>query len=137
MPGTPKQPASYSSFQSAGVFDYAVFTVGAKVSTAINVAVQLQDANANNVLVPVHLKAYLSDNADGSTITATTPSGGVVIGTNGLILDTPVASKVFNCVVNNLTGKIDLTITQSSTHTFYLVIVGPMGNLFVSGPIAF
>lgn len=133
-----KGPSKLNPFKSAGAFDLVTFTIGAKSGTTINVGLQLltdegQTLDASNG--PVGFHAWLSDNTDGSTITATTASGGVAIGTNGLALPI-VASKDFN-LVSNQAGLIDLNIIQSSTHNFYLAVQLPTGRIVVSSVIAF
>lgn len=113
----------------------ASVTVGTKVSTTINALVQLKDAAGTNMAVRGSVFAYLSDNSNGSTITATVPDGGVVIGTNGLAIPV-VAAEAFQ-LVSGATGLVDLNITHSGSHTYYLVVVLAQGTLAVSGAIAF
>lgn len=141
-----KVPAKDNPYKSAGVFSQAVFAVNAKVSTTINVGVTLKDemfglmpaSTATPAGAPIRLKAYLSDDAAGNNLTATTPSGGVAIGTNGVILNQAVSGKTFDILVPSTTaGLFDLSITHSSTHNFYLCIETPTGEIVVSPVIAF
>lgn len=135
MPGVMKRAAQYSPFRAACAANRASFTIGTENTNAINIAVQLQDANANNAYEHVSLFCYLSDDANGNSIATSAPTGGVVIGTNGLAIPV-VTNKAFQ-VTSESDGSFDLTITDSGTPTFYLVLVMPDGSLVVSGAITF
>lgn len=113
----------------------AKFTVGAEAANAINVAVQLYDRdNGNEIDERVGLAWYLASNATGDAI-ATAPTGGIAIGTDGLLLEW--TNNVSGWVVSEADGDIDVTITDSGTPTMYLVLVAPDGKLYVSGAITF
>lgn len=113
----------------------AKFTVGAEAANAINVAVQLFDRdNGNEIDERVGLAWYLASNATGDAI-ATAPTGGIAIGTDGLLLEW--TNNVSGWVVSEADGDIDVTITDSGTPTMYLVLVAPDGKLYVSGAITF
>lgn len=115
----------------------AAITVGAEGSNAINVAVQLKgDKNQVAISARRHVRAYLSGASTGATVAGTAPNGGCVIGTNGAIIASITANKVFD-IVTDAAGRFDLTLTDSGTPTFYLVVVMPNGRLVVSGPITF
>ncbi len=113
----------------------AAITVGTETANVINVAVQLQDANGVNLAVRGSVMAYLSDDANGDSLVATAPSGGVVIGTNGLAIPL-VAGKAFQ-LVSEANGALDLNITETGAKTCYLVLVLPNGKLAASGAITF
>lgn len=102
----------------------------------INVAVQLEDwLNQNEMGERASIFAYLSDDANGDSIAATAPSGGVAIGTDGLLIPV-VANKAFQ-LISEADGDIDINITEADQDTWYLVLVMPNGRLVVSGAIAF
>lgn len=111
------------------------FTIGAEAGNVINVAIQLVDAKGAARAVHGGLLAYLSDDANGNSIVATAPSGGVAIGTDGLAIPL-VAGKAW-LLVSEADGDIDLNITEAGAKTCYLVLVQPDGNLRVSGAITF
>ncbi|MGD0708281.1 MAG: hypothetical protein ABSA51_07495 [Anaerolineaceae bacterium] len=109
--------------------------VSTKSGNVINVAVQLRDANQNALANAIVLEAYLSDVATGKTVTATAPDGGVAIGSNGGCIPL-IANKCF--LLNfETTGLLDLNITNSTSVTWYLVIIFPTSGFIVSAPIAF
>lgn len=111
------------------------FTVGTQAGDVINVALQLNDANGVALAVRGALYAYLSDDANGDSIAATAPDGGVAIGADGLAIPL-VADKAF-LLVSEADGDIDLDIEESGADTWYLVVVLPNGKLAVSGAITF
>lgn len=113
----------------------AKFTVGAEAANAINVAVQLIDReNGNEIANHVGMAWYLSGDANGNTV-ASAPSGGIAIGTDGLLLEW--TNNVSGWVVSEADGDIDVTITDTGTPTMYLVLIAPDGKLLISGAITF
>lgn len=67
----------------------ASFVIGAEGGNVINVAVQLKDGNGADLAVRGKVRAYLSDDANGDSVTATAPDGGIAIGTDGVFIGTP------------------------------------------------
>lgn len=132
MPG--KIPAKASPYASAAV-GIASMVVGAENTNVINVAATLKDANNHALGQRVSVFAYISTDSHGDNVTASAPSGGVVIGTNGVAIPL-VAGKAFQ-LISKSDGTVDLNFTEAGTPTFYLVIVLPDGSLAVSGPITF
>lgn len=113
----------------------AKFTIGTEGTNAINVAVQLFDRlNGSEVSERVALDWYLSSDANGDAISSA-PTGGIAIGTDGLLLEW--TNNVSGKVISESDGDIDVTLTDSGTPTFYLVLVMPDGKLYVSGAITF
>lgn len=113
----------------------AKFTIGAEAANAINIAVQLYDRlNGSEVSERVGLAWYLSSDANGDAISAA-PQTGTAIGTDGLLMEW--TANVSGWVVSEADGDIDVTITDTGTPTFYLVLVMPDGKLYVSGAITF
>lgn len=132
-----KQPAKLNTFESAGVFNIVSFTVGAELTNAINVAMVLKNANGRTLDEVAVFRAYLCDAATGQGgVTATVPDSGVAVGTKGDILASLVTNKMWelSCDVD---GGIDLTITHSGVHSYYLLVIDPMGNVHASPVIAF
>lgn len=127
-------PRKENPFLGAHI-DNVGITIGAEGSNTINVALQLRDANWNDLTECGHIVAYLSDNADGSTITGTVPTSTVAIGTDGLIIPL-VTDKVF-LLVSEADGDIDINIIQTAGQTYYLVLCLPDGRIQVSDAIVF
>ena len=112
-----------------------VFTIGSEAANAINVAIQLTDRkNGGDISERVALMWYLASNATGDAI-ATAPDGGIAIGTDGLLIEH--TNNVAGMVVSEVDGDIDVTITESTAKTFYLVLVAPDGKLYPSSAITF
>lgn len=115
----------------------ASFTIGAENTNAINVAVQLKsDKSQLAITSRRHVRVYLSGVNTGASVVGTAPNGGTVIGTNGVIAVSLTANKVFD-IVTDASGRFDLTLTDSGTPTFYMVVVMPNGRLVISGAITF
>jgi hypothetical protein len=130
-------PARQSAARAFNQFGLTNFLVGAKSGNVINVAVQLQDARGQTLRSLAHAKCYLSDNSDGSTLTATASTSPFAIGVNGVLLDITTTGKVFS-VVSNASGQFDVNITQTAGGTNqYLVVIHPAGGITVSPIIAF
>lgn len=111
-----------------------VFTIGAETANVINVSVQLRNADNQNLATRRHILAYLSGASSGASL-ATAPSGGVAIGTEGLLIE-PVDNRAFR-VLTNASGVFDINITDTGTPTMHLVLVFPNGSIQVSTAITF
>src|SRR5438105_521520 len=107
------QPAKQSAAKAYNAFNLASFTIGAKASNTINVAVQLKGARGENVGQICLPDAYLSDNADGSTLTATVPTSTLAVGTNGVIIGVGSTNKAVRLLTNS-SGQFDLNIIQTA-----------------------
>jgi hypothetical protein len=73
----------------------ATITVGAEGTNTVLVTIQLTDATGADMAVSAGVLAYISDNADGSTIAATAPNGGWAITTDGLLI--PIVANKAAC----------------------------------------
>lgn len=114
----------------------ASFVIGSETGgNTINVGIQLEDADGNALAARASVYAYLSDDADGDSIAATAPSGGVAIGTDGII-DEVTAGKSF-FLHSEADGDIDIDIVEAGADTWYLVVVLTNGLHVVSGAITF
>ncbi len=113
----------------------ATITVGTESANAINVAIQLTDANGADMAVRSSVRVYLSDDANGDSIAATAPTGGIAIGTDGVLEETTADKAGF--ATSESDGDIDITITDTGTPTFYLIVVLPNGKLAASDAITF
>lgn len=117
--------------------DPVIATPGAENSNAINVGIQLRTVGGGaDLAVRGAVYGYLSDDANGDSIVATAPDGGIAIGTDGLLIPI-VAGKAF-LLVSEADGDIDVTITHAGgAKTLYLILVTPRGKLVASAAIAF
>lgn len=71
----------------------ATFVVGAEGSQTINVAIQLKNRAGVDMAVRSKVLAYLSNDANGDSLATNAPSGGVAIGTDGVLIPkTPVVA---------------------------------------------
>lgn len=130
-------PAKDAAARSFDIFQMAAFTIGAKMTNTINVAVQLQDALARSIAESAVCRVFLSDAITGLGITATALTSAIAIGTNGFILDTPVSEEMVD-VQTDAQGRFDLNLIQTASPvTYYMVIVAPDGSIIVSGAITF
>jgi len=114
----------------------AAITVGAEDTNVINVAIQMLDYdNQNEVNERVQVGFYLSDDANGDSIAATAASGGIAIGTDGLMIEW--TDNKAGVLVSESDGDIDIDITETGADTWYLILVMPDGRLVASGAITF
>ena len=113
----------------------ATFTIGTEADNVINVAIQLLDGAGNEMAQRSGIMAYLSDDANGDSITGTGPSSESAIGTDG-VLGILLAKKIY-FLVSESDGDIDIDITETGDTTWYLVLVMPDGHLVVSDAIDF
>lgn len=81
--------ANHSPFVAAA-FDHAVFSIGAEAANAIAVSIQLaflDNQGAVAIGERAAALAYLSGDANGDSVISSPPSGGVSIGTDGLLIE--------------------------------------------------
>ena len=113
----------------------AVFTIGSENTDVINVSVQLKDLTGNNIAIVAGVQIYLSDNSNGSSLSASSPSGGIAIGTNGILL--PIITDKYATVISTSSGVFDINITEITAKTFYVVVLLPLGKLVISSAVTF
>ena len=136
-PGLAKQPYKNNPFEGNQVGSKVVWTVGAKSGNVINVAAQLYSGDLKEY-VPVCVGFVFSttlSTTGGNGITPTAPSGGIAIGTNGLLL-TEITNEAGD-VITNASGQFDINVTQTTGTTFYLYLLMADGSLAVSPALAF
>lgn len=129
-------PAKISEKESpyfANLVSLVTMTVGAKVTTTINVACVFKDANNQAIAEKFGFKWYLSSDAAGLVIAAA-PSSGIAIGTNGLLIEE--VADVAGLGITTATGLLDVTLNDSGSHNFYFNVVLPSGKVVTSGIIA-
>jgi len=115
----------------------ATFSIGAEGSDIRVVSVQLKTAAGVDIAHRGAVQAYLANDANGDAIASATPSGGVIAGTDGLMLPSGGDSKKIFGLVSESDGDIDVSIEDTAGSTYYLALVLPNGKLAVSGAIVF
>ena len=91
----------------------ATFVIGAEAGNVINVGVQLNDADGTALALRGSIQAYLSDDANGDSLIATLPDGGIAIGTDGLLV--PVAQVMADGIV--VDGDLAISATPEEFKT--------------------
>lgn len=111
----------------------AVITVGAEASDARAIAVQLKDANGDNIKEVTHIELIMLLNAAGTDFVATGGSTGIAIGASGNLL-TIVAKKLFRAQTT-AAGLLALTWTDTGTEAAFLGVRLPNGNIIISSAL--
>lgn len=136
-----RQPFASCPFET-GRWNQIDFTIGSEADTGtstgtsnqVSVSCQFKDG-IKEIAEGVTGICYLSDDANGNSIAATAPDGGVSAGTDGA-LEALVAGKVF-LFTTEADGDLDINIIKSTADVYYLVFVAPDGKRIVSGAITF
>jgi hypothetical protein len=113
----------------------AAITVGAENTNVRAIAIQLKDANGNDINYAEIVTIYVFADATMQALATTGGSTGIAIGTDGTILNTVLAKKIFT-VVSEADGDIDLTWTDTATESVVLGIRMPSGRIVLSSPFA-
>ncbi len=111
------------------------FEIGREASDVINVAIEMR-VGGQAVNERARGEFYLSDDANGDSLTATAPSGGLAIGTNGVILSEHSSGKHFTAI-SEADGSIDINIRHAGAKTWRLVAVMNDGRITPSAAIRF
>ena len=109
----------------------ATIVVGAEAANVRLITIQLTDGAGADITVRQVVTVVVLLDANGDAIVTTGGSTGIAIGTDGAILATVVAKKVF-LVVSEADGDIDLSWTDTGTEVAYLGVVLPNGKLVIS-----
>lgn len=132
-PQAAKQAAAYAYC----LFNMVTFTIAAKATNTIKVTLQLKDARGQVLSRIAHLRMWLSDNADGSTLTATATTSALAVAAKGLLLFVDVTGKMAS-FVTDATGALDINLIQTdTTKSYYLCVQMPDGSVSISPVIAF
>lgn len=98
-------------------------------STVSDVSIQLSDLGNKAISQSPIFDVWLSDSAQGTGLTATTPSGGFAAeASDGTIWQTVTASKAIRAQPN-ASGFFGLAITDSARTNFYVCVQNPMTGL--------
>lgn len=130
-----KHAPAPKEFGSVGELYTASFTIGAEAANVINVAIQLKDISSSDLATRATLIGFLSDDANGDSVTATGPSTESAIGTDGVL--TALVTKKVYLLTSESDGDIDINITEAGAATWYLILVMPDGRHVASGAITF
>ncbi len=126
-------PAIHSGFKTIEM-DNVIFTVGSEVANVINVSLKLRNGD-EDLTQRVAINAYLSDDANGDSISSLAPNGGIVTGVDGVYM--PIVNHLTSRMVSEANGNIDIDMTHSAAKTWFLVLVLPSGEIVVSSAIVF
>jgi hypothetical protein len=130
-----KGTAKVGKLKAANIDTMSVaFTVGTEATNAINVAMQFYDGAGKELTERKAVHWWLASNAAGDTI-ASAPSSGIAIGTDGTLIES--VNNVSGILITEADGDADVTLTDNTTGTWYLVIKLPSGSLAVSSAITF
>ena len=113
----------------------ASFTVGSESGNAVAVAIQLKDFAGNDLAVPASVTSYLASDSAGLDVKASSVTTETAAGTDGS-LAVLAAGQVYQ-LTSETDGDIDITITDSTADTYYVVVVLPNGKLAVSAVATF
>lgn len=103
-----------------------------ELGNAIAVTIQLKDSTGSNMAAKRLLEVWLSDTAEGVDCT-TAPDGGITL-ISGTLMQAVVANKRLR-VLTDATGKVVLSLSESSYGTFYVNVLS--GNEVVSLAVEF
>ncbi len=113
---------------------WATITVGAEDTNVRAITIQLFNDEGAEVTSRRVVDILVLADANGDAIITTGGSTGIAIGTDGAILATIVAKKVFR-VISEADGDIDLTWTDTGTEVAYLAVVQSDGSLAISSAL--
>lgn len=111
----------------------ATIVVSSETSNDVTIDIQFTDAEGNDMATPVAVPWYLADDVAGLDPATAAPDGGVVIGTDGALIES--VDNLSGLIISEADGDVDLISTDSGTLTKYLVLVMPTGALVISGAI--
>jgi len=128
-------------FASADLGGVRVAAVSAEAANARTVSLQLLDRENRDLAMRAGVWGYLSSDPNGDVLEPHSATLTIAGGTDGIVVPNAAANAAGHSAfwaISEADGDIDLTITQTSgADTFYVVIVLPNGELFVSPAIAF
>lgn len=111
----------------------AAITVGAEVSNARAISIQLKNGYGRNIKFAGEVELVVLLDAAGADYVATGGSTGIAIGAQGK-LQQSIAKKRF-WARSNTSGVIALTWTDTGTEAAYLGVILPTGEQVISAPL--
>jgi hypothetical protein len=112
----------------------ASITVGAENTNVRALTIQLKDGAGKDLAHAEIVTVYVFSDATMQAL-ATGGSTGIAIGTDGTILNTVVAKKIFT-VISEADGDIDLTWTDTGTESVVVAVRLPNGSMILTAPFA-
>jgi hypothetical protein len=109
--------------------------VSAEDTNVVDVAIQVNDGAGTAMAARMGFLMYLSDDVAGDSIVATAPDGGWAIDTDGL--EIPLIANKASYFISEADGDIGISVTETGTDTFYLIVVLPDGSLVASDALTF
>jgi hypothetical protein len=115
---------------------FATVSPSAEDGDVVTVTIQLYaDAQGARALENVaSVDFWLSDDSGGDGVAATAPDGGIAATTGG---DNQVVAGKSGFLTSDATGAIVITVEESGSDTFYLVLRLPTGRVIVSSALTF
>ena len=107
--------------------------VGTEAANVINVAIQMKNLDEQDMAAACAVPFYLADDVVGLDPATAAPDGGIVIGTDGAMIEW--TGNLSGLLVSEADGDIDIDMTDAGVMTKYLVLVMPDGSLVVSAAI--
>lgn len=115
--------------------------VSVEASNARVASLQLLDREGREMTSRAGVFGYIASDATGDTLEPHSATLTIAASTDGFIVPNAAANVAGHCAffgVSEADGDLDISITQTSgVDTFYVVIVLPNGELWVSAPITF
>jgi hypothetical protein len=112
----------------------ALIVVGDEVANVRAITIQLRDAYGKDIDYQEIVDIFVVGAANLNAIITTGGSTGIAIGTDGAILETRVAKKIFQ-VASEADGDIDLTWTDTGTEAAFLAVRLPNGRVIFSSAL--
>lgn len=84
-----RRSSRYSPYEAANLVEYASFSAAAEANNARVVSIQLKDPDGKDLRYRGHVRGYLSGDANGDTLVGSGPSGGMYVGTDGVVIPVP------------------------------------------------
>ncbi len=128
-----KKSPVMDTFGTSGEVYGATIVVASEDSNTVDITIQLTDFRGADLATRSCVRAYLSDDANGDSITATGPSSETAVGTDGVLM--PIITKKAYWLTSESDGDIDLVVTETGSATWYLILVMPDGRLVASDAI--
>ncbi len=112
----------------------ASITVGAESTNVRAIAIQLKDADGNDINYAETVEIIVFGAADMLSFASTGGSTGIAIGTDGALL--AVVAKKYFLATSEVDGDIDLTWTDTGTESVAVGVRLPNGRVVVTSAFA-
>lgn len=124
----------FEKFNGQSVPTSATFTIAAGAANVAGITIQLKDSYGSNLDSAVMVNVWVSGAATGLSL-GTAPSTGFAA-TTGVVLH-PASTKQAIQALTDATGKLVLTLTDTSKTTSYIAVGSMLGGIIgVSSQLA-